>query len=451
MHIVVVGLSHKTAPVELREKFTFNEDSLEEALHRLTAYDHLNESVIISTCNRTEVYAVCDDSENGIEDVKQFLADYCRVQTPEFARHLYLHKSVEAAHHLYRVVSSLDSMVVGEAQILGQVKSAYSQAFEAGTTNVIFNRLFRDALKVGKKVRTETDIGESAVSISYAAVELAKKVFEDLEGRTVMVLGAGEMSELTAMHLVDNGARSVLVSNRTYERAAELAARFGGKAVKFDAMLNHMVDADIVISSTGAPHFILNRKDVSRIMHKRRGKPIFFIDIAVPRDIDPKVNRIDNAYLYDIDDLQAVVDSNKEERTREGQRAELIIDHEVEEFTSWLNSLEVVPAIAELKEKAEEIRIAETLKALNKLQDLGEREKNIVNALTTVIVNKLLHDPIVQAKKCAGKKEGYLYIESLRYLFDLGEKVEGNVQELEESKTGGQDSSDALKREQEAK
>ncbi len=304
MHIVVAGLSHKTAPVEVREKLSFGENRLEEALHHLVAHEHLSEAVIISTCNRTEVYLV------------------------------------------YRVVSSLDSMVVGEAQILGQVKSAYSHAFEAGVTNVVLNRLFRQALSVGKKVRTETEIGESAVSISYAAVELAKKVFEDLEGRVVMVIGAGEMSELTAMHLVESGASSVLVSNRTFERAVEIAKRFGGKAVKFDAMLNHMVDADIVISSTGAPHFVLKREDVALIMHRRRGKPIFFIDIAVPRDIDPEVNKLDNAYLYDIDDLQAVVNTNIAERDREGQRAELIIDKEVEDFAAWLNSLEVVPTIA---------------------------------------------------------------------------------------------------------
>ncbi len=448
MHIVVVGLSHKTAPVELREKLSFDEDSLEDALHHLTAYKHLNEGVILSTCNRTEVYAVCDDIKMGTEDVRQFLVDFCGLKVSKLSKHLYYHDSVEAAHHLYRVVSSLDSMVVGEAQVLGQVKNSYSHAFEAGVTNVVFNRLFRDALKVGKKVRTETDIGESAVSISYAAVELAKKVFEDLEGRTVMVLGAGEMSELTAMHLVESGAKSVLVSNRTYERAVELAERFGGKAVTFNAMLNHMVDADIVISSTGAPHFILSRKDVSQVMHKRRGKPIFFIDIAVPRDIDPKVNKIDNAYLYDIDDLQAVVDANKAERNREGQRAELIIDREVEDFVAWLNSLEVVPAIAELKKKAEAIRAAETLKSLNKLEDLSDKDKNIINALTTVIVNKLLHEPIVQAKKCAGKREGYLYIESLRYLFGLEETTQSKVQKLKKPMVPNKDSEE---REQRAK
>jgi len=424
MHIVVVGLSHKTAPVETREKLSFVENRLEEVLHHLLAYGHVNEGIIISTCNRTEIYIVCDDVEAGKDDVKQFLVDYCDTEASEFNKYLYYHDSVEAVHHLFRVAGSLDSMVVGEAQILGQVKTAYSHAFEADATNVVFNRLFRQALAVGKKVRTETGIGESAVSISYSAVELAKKVFEDLSGRTVMVIGAGEMSELTALHLVDNGVSSVLVSNRTYERAVELAERFGGKAIKFDAMLNHMVDTDIVISSTGAPHFVINKHDVAKVMHRRRGKPIFFIDIAVPRDIDPSVNKIDNAYLYDIDDLQAVVDSNVAEREREGQRAELLIDKEVEEFVGWLNSLEVVPAIAELKEKAEEIRTAETHKALNKLENLTDKEKNIINALTGVIINKLLHEPIVRVKECTGKKDGYLYVESLRYLFDLGKKRE---------------------------
>lgn len=431
MHIVVVGLSHKTAPVEIREKLAFIENRLEEALHGLLACEHLNEGTIVSTCNRTEVYVVCDSIDAGLNDVKQFLVDQCDLKLPDFSKCLYYHDSVDAVHHLFRVVSSLDSMVVGEAQILGQIKNSYNHAFEAEATNVILNRLFRQALSVGKKVRTETDIGESAVSISYAAVELAKKVFEDLEGRIVMVIGAGEMSELTAMHLVENGVSSVLVSNRTYERAVELAEQFKGKAVKFDAMLNHMIDADIVISSTGAPHFVVKREDVAKIMHRRRGKPIFFIDIAVPRDIDPKVNKVDNAYLYDIDDLQAVVDANIAERDREGQRAELIIDREVEDFIGWLNSLEVVPAIAALKEKAEVIRATETIKALNKLENPTEREKNIINALTGIIVNKLLHEPIVRAKECAGKKDGYLYIESLRYLFDLQEKEKSEAQKVE--------------------
>ncbi|MDI6689336.1 MAG: glutamyl-tRNA reductase [Actinomycetota bacterium] len=419
MHIIVMGLSHKTAPVEIREKLTFPESKLEESLQCLLKYDHISEGVILSTCNRTEIYAVSDDPDRGKEDLIKFLSQYHNLDPKKFRNHLYFRHSIDVIHHLFEVVTSLDSMVVGEAQILGQVKGAYAHAFEAHATSVIFNRLFRHAFKVGKRVRTETGIGESAVSVSYVAVELAKKVFEDLAGRTVMIIGAGEMSELTAKHLVANGVTSVLVSNRTYERAVELANRFHGKAVKFDEFPDYMVDTDIVISSTGAPHYIVKRKTVAEAMRRRRFKPIFLIDIAVPRDIDPEVNKIYNVFLFDIDDLQSVVDANLAERAREARKAELIIDREVEEFMAWLSSLEVVPTIAALRKRAELIRKGETEKALNKLGELSEREKNIINALTGVIINKLLHEPIVRIKECSRRKDGYLYIESLRHLFDL--------------------------------
>jgi len=421
MHILVTGLSHKTAPVNIREKLSFPLANLEEALHDFLTYSHINEGVIVSTCNRTEIYCVCDELESGKEDTIQFLSSYNGVDRAELSKYLYFHDSYEAVHHLFRVAASLDSMVVGEAQILGQLKEAYESAFEAGTTNVIFNRLFRHAFAVGKKVRTETEIGESAVSISYAAVELAKKVFEDLRGRRVIIIGAGEMSELTARHLVANGVTSILVANRTHQRAVELAERFGGQAIEFDQLTDYIALADIIISSTGAPHYVIKKEDVAQAMSKRRHKPVFFIDIAVPRDIDPEVNDIYNVFLYDIDNLQSVVDANLAERAKEAKKAELIVEREVDDFIFWLSSLEVVPTISALKKIAETIRQQETEKALSKLISLSDREKNIINALTSVIVNKLLHQPIVRIKECAHRKDGYLYIESLRHLFDLAE------------------------------
>lgn len=339
------------------------------------------------------------------------------------SKYFYYHDSHEALHHLFRVAASLDSMVIGEAQILGQLKEAYTCSFEAEGTNVVLNRLFRHSFAVGKRVRTETEIGDSAVSISYAAVELAKKVFEDLRGRRAIIIGAGEMSELTTKYLVANGVSSVLVANRTYERAVELAERFSGRAVKFDELPEYIARADIIISSTGAPHYVIKKEDVAKAMQKRRNNPIFFIDIAVPRDVDPEVNNIYNAFLYDIDDLQSVVDANLSERAREAKKAEVIVEKEVEKFISWLSSLEVVPTISALKEVAEIIRQQETEKVFNKLGSLTERDKNIINALTSVIVNKLLHQPIVRIKECAERKDGYLYIESLRHLFDLEEST----------------------------
>lgn len=419
MHIVIAGLSHKTAPVEIREKLTFPAETQDEALHALLSYKNISEGVILSTCNRTEIYVVANDSEQGKNDTVRFLCDYHGFKSDELYPYLYFHDSVEAVHHLFRVASSLDSMVVGEAQILGQLKEAYEYAFDAGATNIILNRLFRYAFSVGKKVRTETEIGESAVSISYAAVELAKKVFGDLEGRTVMIVGAGEMSELTAKHLLANGVSSVLVANRTYERALDLAERFKGRAVKFDNLAEEMVNADIIISSTGAPHYVVKKEDMAKVIHRRRNRPIFLIDIAVPRDIEPEVNDLYNAFLYDIDDLQSVVDANRAERAKEARKAENMVEKEVSEFIFWLSCLEVVPTISALKEKADDIKNLELTKALSRLGNLTEKQKETIKALAGGIINKLLHQPIVRVKECSNRRDGYVYIESLRHLFDL--------------------------------
>ncbi len=416
---MMTGLSHKTAPVEIREKVTFSESALPEALERLLGYPSVNESVILSTCNRMEIYSVVCGVEEGKSDILNFLCEYHDLDRSDLEGYLYFHVGPSAVHHIFRVASSLDSMVVGEAQILGQVKDAYEWAHEAQATSVVLNRLFRHALQVGKRVRTETEIGESAVSISYAAVELAKKVFESLAGKTVLVIGAGEMSELTVKHLMACGTAKVLVANRTFKRAKELADRFKGEAIRFEDLVDRMAEADIVISSTASPGFVVDKGAVAAVMHRRRNRPIFMIDIALPRDVDPEAGRLYNVFLYDIDDLESVVRTNIAERERAAQVCEGIVEREVEDFIAWISTLEVVPTISALKDRAEAIRLLELEKALKRFKNLTDDELSALNALTTGIVNKLLHRPIVRIKECANRKDGYLYIESLRHLFDL--------------------------------
>lgn len=433
MHIIVSGLSHKTAPVEIREALNFPEHSLGEALNNLTSYAHINEGVILSTCNRTEIYAVAGDIDSGRENIISFLEDRHGLKDCRIEDYLYFHDSLAAVNHLFRVVSSLDSMVVGEAQILGQAKEAYANAFEAQTTNLVLNRLFRQAFAVGKRVRTETDIGENAVSISYAAVQLAKKVFSDLTGKSVMIVGAGKMSELTAKHLLANGVSDVIITNRSYDKAVDMAKVFCGRAVEFDHLVDEMAGADIVISSTGAPNYVIDKEDMKAVMAKRRHRPIFLIDIAVPRDIDPETNDVDNVYLYDIDDLQSVVESNLAERSREAKGAEKIIKVEIQDFLTWQSALEVVPTISELRQKAERIRQGEIEKIASKMGDLSDEQRNALNALTSGIINKLLHEPMVRLKDSARHKEGYLYVDSLRHLFALDEDGDEPEKQVRES------------------
>jgi glutamyl-tRNA reductase len=417
MHLILVGLSHKTAPVEIREKLTFPGERQDEALSLLTSGDEIAEAVILSTCNRTEIYVVAASDAGGVEGVVDFLAAYNGLDPHMLMRYLYILKGEAVIRHLFRVVSSLDSMVVGEAQILGQVKEAYEHAFDACATHKAFNKLFRQSFEVGKRVRTETAIGESAVSISYAAVELAKKVFDTLEGRTILVLGAGKMSELTAKHLIGNGVTKVLVANRTFARAQEMAARFEGEPVAYEERYQHFRDVDIVISSTAATEYVVTKADLAPAL-KGRTRPLFFIDIAVPRDIDPAVNDLGGVFLYDIDDLNGVVESNLEERMAEARRAEVIIDEEIHTFTNWLESMEVVPTVAAIRAKAEVIRQMELEKALKRL-DLSDKDRQTIEALTCAIVNKMLHGPTTRLKKAASGKDGYEYMDIARALYGL--------------------------------
>jgi glutamyl-tRNA reductase len=418
MEILVLGLNHDSAPPHVREKVAFAEEGIGGPLRSVNSLEGVQESVILSTCNRVEVL-VAAESKDVVEALKQFLSEHHDVGRDELDPHLYLHSNGEAIQHLYRVACGLDSAVQGEPQILGQVKDAYEHAGKAGTTGLVLNRLLKKTFSVAKKVRTETGIGGGAVSVSFAAVELAKKIFGDIEGRTAMIIGAGEMGELALRHLVNSGIREVFVVNRTFEKAVALAEEFGGSAIKFEDYLDQLLITDIVISSTGAPHTIIHTADVRALMSRRRYQPIFFIDIAMPRDIDEGVGNIDNAYLYNVDDLQDVVDTNIEERRREAKKAEAMVLREVATFEKWVNSLQVVPTIVSLRGKIEEIREAETEKALGKLSDLSEKDKQQVRALTSAIVNKILHRPQAVLKEASHTEEAGLYLEVTRKMFDL--------------------------------
>lgn len=339
MEIQVLGLNHRIAPVELREKVSFSPAKLETALVSLRALEPILEDVILSTCNRVEIYAVSRDSRAGTDTLKRFLCDFHKVNEPDFGRYLYRYNSRMAVEHLFKVTSSLDSMVLGETQIFGQVKDAYQSARRAGCIGRIFTEVFEEALRVGKMVRSQTQIGKGAVSVGSAGIELAKKIFETLDGKSVLIIGAGKISELVVRNLISRGANMVLVSNRTFERAQELSRQFCGQAVRFESVFERMKDVDIVISSTSAPHAIIEKTQVSRVMKLRRHKPLFFIDLAVPRDIEQAVGDIDNVYLYNIDDLARVKDANIKERLFEAKKAERIVEERVEAVVNNLAGL----------------------------------------------------------------------------------------------------------------
>src|SRR6266581_373159 len=434
MNIVVVGLSHKTASVDIREKVAFAPNHMEKPLRELVAIPDITEAVIVSTCNRVELYATTHDVAGGMARMKRFLADYHSLPLETLEPHLYSHHGEAAIRHVFRVASSLDSMVVGEPQILGQIKTSYGYAAEFKSSGIILNRFLHKAFSVAKRVRTETKIASSAVSVSFAAVELAKKIFGDLSDKTVMLIGAGEMCELAAKHFINNGVRGLMVTNRTFERAAKLAEEFGGKAVNYEDLFDQLHKADIILSSTGAPHFIITPKDVTEVIRRRKLKPMFFIDIAVPRDIDPKVNDVQNVYLYDMDDLQGVVATNLEQRGKEAAKAEQIVNQEIGQFFKWLSSLEVTPTIVALRSKFEEARQAELAKTLANWKDLAPEQQKRLEALTAAIVNKLLHTPTAVLKQTGQGGRTDLYVDALRQLFELemGGTEEEELGELEE-------------------
>ena len=415
MQLALVGLSHKTAPVEIRERLAFSNDALRSALASLVDRRAVNEAMILSTCNRVEVVAESPDDRL----IRDFICEFHQISHDSVSTHLYSYRNVEAIRHVFRVTASLDSMVIGEPQILGQVKEAFRIAMDAGTVGMHLSALMNRAFAVAKKVRSETGISQSAVSVSYAAVELARKIFGDLSGKTVMIIGASKMGELAAKHLRRAGASSVLVTNRTFERAVELAKVFEGAAVPFEHFTDHMAGADIVITSTGAPHFIIGKNLAEQVIHRRKNKPIFFIDIAVPRDIDPAVNQIDNAFLYDIDDLQQVIDANLKERFKEAMRAEQIVDDEVEAFCLKMQTRDVVPTIVQLRESLEKVRRDEIERNRRHLKDLSPDQQAAVDQITKSIVNKILHPPIEQLKQMAHDPQGADLADLIRKIFNV--------------------------------
>lgn len=424
MKIFVVGLNHNTADVEVREKVAFNGSRLEEGLRRFRELPDVEEAVILSTCNRVELYANVKDSTKASESIKAFLSDFHDINRSLLDKALYIYDDINAIKHIFRVASSLDSMVVGEPQILGQLKEAFEFALEKKTTGILLNRLMKKAISVAKKVRRDTRIAENAVSISFAAVELAKKIFTDLSEKVFMLLGAGEMAELAARHLMSNGVKEVIVANRSYNRACELAREFNGKPVKLDDFLREMAHSDIVICSTGAPQYILLKEQMQRVMKERKQRPVFLIDISVPRNIDPKINDLDNVYLYNIDDLQGIVDANMFERKKEAEKAEKIIEEEIEPFLKWLSSLDSVPTIVALREKAEEIKREEFEKLLNRFPDLDEKQRKAIECMASAIINKLIHPPTAALKEDPEDKD--LMIAIIKKLYGIDEEEKEN-------------------------
>ena len=423
--IVSIGTSHHVAPVEFREKLAFSDEQLIDSLHQLRDSFALKESVILSTCNRVEVYAVADSHPTSLLPSKrliEFLSHYHRIGAETLKKWSYSHNNLNSIQHLFRVTSSLDSMVVGESQILGQVKEAFDLSRSAGCSGIILNRLFTKAFSVGKRVRSETTIATGAVSISYAAVELAKKIFNTLEDKTVAIIGAGEMSELTAKHLIANGVSKVIVANRTFERAVKIAEKFKGTPVAYEDDLNFLIDADIVISSTDAPHYLIERKPLAEIMRKRKHRYMFLIDIAVPRDIEPDVSKINHAFLYNIDDLEAVVASNLKDRQQEAVRAEQIVSEEAKRFHDQLQILEVNPTIKALHQQFQEIAECE-LKACLSKATLSDTQEDAVASMTQAIVKKLLHHPVQNLRHAVndGNADHGQYVQAIQELFALGE------------------------------
>lgn len=416
--IMVLGVNHKTAPVEVREKLAFPEGP-KEPLQKIKAISGTDECCFLSTCNRVEVIFASKAQEETVRDIRRFLFSGSKLSDTESERYCYLHQGRDAISHLFRVGSGLDSMVVGEPQILGQLKEAYRDADEIKTMGVLLNRLLHKSFSVAKRIRTETNIGGNAVSISYAAVQLAKKIFGDLKNKKVLLVGAGEMAELAAEHLVTQGVSKVIVANRTLERAVKLARRFNGSAVALDELAQQLQVVDILISSTGSPNLVLRKEEVKPLMRQRRNRPLFLIDIAVPRDLDPKLNDLDNIYLYDIDDLRHVVEINKSERDKEAVKAERIVSEEMLGFLQWLEGMEVTPTIQELLAKANAIREAEMKKTMNKLNGLPEKDKKSIEILCNSIVNKLLHDPILFLKANGDALDKQVKLDVVRKMFRL--------------------------------
>ena len=418
--VLIVGLSHRTASLDVREGVAFAEDQIDEVNRQLRALDGVDEAAVVCTCNRVEVVSTTRHGAPVADQIAEFLRRSQSGPGADLSAHLYNYWGREAVRHLFRVASSLDSMVVGEPQILGQLKQSYARAAGAGTTGAVLHRWFHKAFSVAKRVRTETGIAGRAVSVSSAAVELATDIFDHLAGKTAMLIGTGKMGELAARHLMANGVGNLIATNRTFERAVEVAREFNATPVPFDQFPKYLPMADIVIGSAAAPVYVLGEAQVQEALRERKGRPIFCIDLSVPRSFDPAINDLDNVYLYDIDDLSKVAEGNLGERAREAEKAETIVVEEVESFYRWLGHLEVVPTIIALRDKVDTIRRGELQKTLNQLKDLGPRERELLDVMTTALVNKILHAPIARLKQQDRQAETF-YVDAVRMLFDLEE------------------------------
>lgn len=416
MNFFVIGVNHKTAPVEIRERFAIPEAKLPDALRQLTEIPGVEEGMIVSTCNRVEIIA---RAKNGNCDLHGFVKSYYGFDASDYRKYMFEFREKEAIRHLFRVASSLDSMVVGEPQILGQVKEAYAMARAVGAVQSQLDALLTRAFAVAKKVRTETAVASSSISVASVAVELAQKIFGDLTGKAIYLVGAGKMCELAARHLLAHGAGKIYVANRTFERAVAMARKFNGEAVPFEKLYDTVEKADIIISSTGAPHTIFRKEHGEHFLKVRRNRPMFFIDIAVPRDIDPKLNDLDGIFVYDIDDLQQVVSTHLGDRRREAERAEALVAGEVERFESRLQTLNVVPTIVSLQEHLETVRQAEIDRLRGRLGELTPEQEMAVEALTKGIINKIMHTPITTLKTAAREQEATTVVDLVRKLFNL--------------------------------
>jgi glutamyl-tRNA reductase len=428
MHILVVGLNYKTAPVEIREKLTFQPNELADAMKQLKEQKSILENVIVSTCNRTEIYAVVDQLHTGRYYIKSFLAEWFGLDKEEITPYLTIFEHDGALEHLYKVACGLDSMILGETQILGQVRSSFLLAQENQTIGTICNQLFKQVITLAKRSHSETDIGANAVSVSYAAVELAKKIFGDLRTKHVLILGAGKMGELAVQNLHGSGVGRVTVMNRTLQKAMELANRFDGKAKDINELQCGLVEADILISSTGAKDFVITKDMMTHVEKLRKGRPLFMVDIAVPRDLDPKLAELDGVFLYDIDDLQGIVEANLQERKVAAEKIELMIEAEIVQFKQWINTLGVVPVISALRQKALNIQ-AETMESIErKMPNLTDREKKLLSKHTKSIINQLLRDPIVKVKELSAESNAQDSLELFMKIFNIEEAVEEQVQ-----------------------
>jgi glutamyl-tRNA reductase len=424
MHTLVLSVSYKTAPVAIREKLSFSDEVLSQAMEQLNKQKSILENVIVSTCNRTEIYAVVDQLHTGRYYMKKFMADWFGIEMEELLSYISILEEDQAVRHLFRLTCGLESMVIGETQILGQVKHAFFVAQEIKTTGTIFNQMFKQAITVAKRSHKETVIGENAVSISYAAVELAKKIFGDLNHKSAAILGAGTMGELAVKNLHGSGVEDILVVNRTVSKAEEVAAKFKGKAFSFDQLSYVLKNVDILISSTGATGFVLTKNMMKEINKERNRRPLFLIDIAVPRDLEPEINELENVFLYDIDDLQGIVDANIEARKEIAEDIEMMINEELNTFSEWLQTLAVVPVISALREKAFSIQQETMNSILRKIPDLTEREIKVLNKHTKSIVNQMLKQPILYAKELAGTRHEESDLKDFVTIFGIEEEYQ---------------------------